>query len=101
LTSTTASRSRARNKKPSTTKNARKMSSIAIRLWTNSRKSVATSRAEVSEIQRFLNNRSASRYTTKISATPNTRALIRQPKESLPKTLIPAAISHLPIGGWT
>ena len=45
--------------------------------------------------------RRPTRTTTTTVSVPATAAATRQPTSSTPNSLIPAAMSHLPSGGWT
>lgn len=45
--------------------------------------------------------RRTSRIVTTTSRVPNTSEANRQPKEFIPNSCSPPAISHLPTGGWT
>ncbi len=45
--------------------------------------------------------RRTKRHITSTISAPTTADAVRQPVGSIPTTLMPAAISHLPTSGWT
>ncbi len=45
--------------------------------------------------------RRTKRHISSTMRAPMTAEAIRQPSGSMPKTLMPPAISHLPTSGWT
>ena len=83
------------------TKNIKKMSRIPLRDSTNSSPSsdISSPARQPSSVERVI--RRAIRQISRMASEPNTALANRQPKEFSPNSHSPAAISSLPISGWT
>ncbi len=77
------------------------MSSIATRLWTNSIPSRENSSPASPPSRVERSTRRESRTMTSTATVPATAEEKRQPNGVLPNRSMPAAIIHLPSGGWT
>ena len=83
------------------TKNIKKMSRIPLRDSTNSSPSSDISSPAMQPSRVDLVIRRAIRQISRMASEPNTALANRQPKEFSPNSHSPAAISSLPISGWT
>ena len=83
------------------TQNIRKMSSIEVRLCTNSKPSRASSAPATQPSKVERNIRRAMRAISRTDRLPTIAAENRQPSGLFPNIASPTAIIHLPSGGWT
>ncbi len=94
------SRSATRQASPASTQNIRKMSSRAVRDSTRCRPSSASSSPprQPRSVERVILRATLAR--TRMDSVPTRAAAKRQPKGFIPNSHSPAAIIHLPSGGW-
>ena len=93
-------RSRTRHRNPTTIHSCRWTSRSARRERTAQVSSASRSPATNVQIGR-LNSSCAISATPVTASVPATADPIRHPNRSIPNTLIPSAVCHLPSGGWT
>ena len=86
---------------PHSMKKARKMSSSASRESTSCRPSSDSSSPATRPSTVEPVTRRTKRHISSTISAPTTAEAIRQPAGSIPNTLMPTAISHLPTSGWT